>query len=426
MKTFTILGILFMSALFYSPIAVAQMIFNDNMESYTTATATSINDLPNNSTSDPVFWARNSFQGEGSVNATAGITGITGARAAILEADFTGATDFWGAQLYSAANAGAGTALSFADLTYSFTIASSSGFGFYLNFNSFNSSFEATGTYRKAFTPTAAASFETISGNLAEGGWAANPFGLSANGLELNAANYSWSVEINGELGWTGSGNSLLIDQATFAVVPEPNVFGLVVLGSMILGLVRRRFQVRRRVSARLPVALLLFISSPLLLVAEETVLSDFSNKTIPFVYGSWIDASTGKIRLQQGPAGLETMDGATAKGGACDRAGLKFAPNHVIKLTFSVLKGNAAGGITVLLEDVSGAQAGWSFSMEGMGPGESRALTSRELSTPDFTSPNGKLLDLDNIVAWHVQGDHSSDKPLRVRFEKLVVESPD
>ncbi len=225
MKTFTILSILFMSALFYSPIAVAQMIFNDNMESYTTATATSINDLPNNSTSDPVFWARNSFQGEGSVNATAGITGITGARAAILSADFSAATGFWGAQLFSAANAGAGTALSFADLTYSFTIASSSGSGFYLNFNSFNSLFEATGTYRKAFTPAAAENFETISGNLAEGGWAANPFGLSANGLELNAANYSWSVEISGEFGWTGSNNSLLIDQATFAVLPQPSTW---------------------------------------------------------------------------------------------------------------------------------------------------------------------------------------------------------
>jgi fibronectin-binding autotransporter adhesin len=207
-------------------VASAQAIFDDDMESYTTATSTSINDFVNSAISDPQFWARNSYQGGGTtVNVTAGITGASGSRAAILEADFTGATDFWGAQLYSAANAGAGTALSFADLTYSFTIASSSGFGFYLNFNSFNSSFEATGTYRKAFTPTAAASFETISGNLAEGGWAANLFGLSANGLELNAANYSWSVEISGEFGWTGSNNSLLIDQATFAVLPQPSTW---------------------------------------------------------------------------------------------------------------------------------------------------------------------------------------------------------
>jgi len=226
-----------------TPFASAQMIFNDNMESYPTATATSINDLPNSATSNPPFWSRNAYQGGGTpVTVTAGITGATGSRAATLSADFTGATDFWGAQLYSAANSGAGMASSYADLIFSFDIQTNTGQGFYLEFISFDSSFTPTGTYRKAFTPTVAGSFQTFSGNLGESGWAANPNGFSANNLVLNAANYSWSVEYSGEFGWTGAGNSLLVDQATFGVVPEPSVVGLLIVGGLFLAAASRKF----------------------------------------------------------------------------------------------------------------------------------------------------------------------------------------
>jgi hypothetical protein len=219
--------------------STAQPIFNDNMESYPTATTTSVNDFANQATSNPAFWARNSFQGGGpTVNVTAGITGAPGSRAALLSADFSGATGFWGAQLFSNAVAGSGSAASYADLSYSYTVQSSSGFGFYLQFTSFDSSFNPTGSYRKSLFPTTAGVYQTFSGNLGEVGWAANPNGLSPNNLVLNAANYSWSVEYGGDLGWTASaGNSLLVDQASFAVIPEPSSAILIGLSVFALAL---------------------------------------------------------------------------------------------------------------------------------------------------------------------------------------------
>lgn len=226
--------------------STAQIIFSDDMESYTTATPTSVNDFGNQATSNPAFWARNSFQGGGTpVNVTAGITGATGSRAALLSADFTGATDFWGAQLFSNAVAGSGSAASYADLSYSYTVQSSSGFGFWLQFTSFDSSFNPTGSYRKSLFPTTAGAYETFAGNLGEVGWFANPNGLSSNNLVLNAANYSWSVEYGGEFGWTASaGNSLLVDQATFTAVPEPSSAVLIGLSVFALALRRRRSRV--------------------------------------------------------------------------------------------------------------------------------------------------------------------------------------
>lgn len=219
----------------------ALFIVNDDMESYTTATTTSVNDFGNQATSNPVFWAWNSFQGAGTtVNVTVGITGATGSRAALLSADFTGATGFWGAQLFSNAVAGSGSAANYADLSYSYNVQSSSGFGFYLQFTSFDSSFNPTGSFRKSLFPTTAGVYETFAGNLGEVGWAANPNGLSSNNLVLNAANYSWSVEYGGDLGWTAStGNSLLVDQATFTVVPEPS--STVLIGVSVLALTLRR-----------------------------------------------------------------------------------------------------------------------------------------------------------------------------------------
>ena len=228
-----------------SSLVSAQTIFDDDMESYTSATATSINDLSNNSTSNPPFWSRNSFQDGGTaVSVSAGITGASGSRAAILSADFTGATGFWGAQLRSAASSSAGTASSFADLTYSFDIQTSAVNGFYLEFTSFDSNFAPTGTFRKSFTVVSAGVLETFSGNLGESGWAANPFGFSSDPLALGAPNYSWSVEYGSEFGWpAGAGNSLQVDQAKFGVVPEPSIASLL-LGSIcfVFAATRRRY----------------------------------------------------------------------------------------------------------------------------------------------------------------------------------------
>lgn len=242
MKTLQLTLLLACSTLIMFTKASAQVIFNDNMESYPTANSTSTNDIANNVTSNPQFWSRNAYQGGGTqISVSAGISGITGSRAAILSADFTGATGFWGAQIYSRALPGSGVASSFADMTYGFTIQTNTGQGFWLEFISFDATFAVTGTYRKQFVPSAAANYQTFSGNLGETGWAANPNGFNSNPLVLNAANYSWSIEYSGEFGWTGAGNSLQVDQATLSVVPEPGSIALLLLGASVLLIVRRR-----------------------------------------------------------------------------------------------------------------------------------------------------------------------------------------
>lgn len=116
---------------------------------------------------------------------------------------------------------------------------------------------------------------------------------------------------------------------------------------------------------------------------------------------------------------------GPPLRGGACDRVALKVSGDNLIELTFVVLDGNSADGISVLLEDGDGTQAGWHFSIAGLDVGESRVFVSDEIASPNFTNPTGVPLDLENIVSWHVQGDHSSDLDLRVRFERLSIKPP-
>ena len=177
--------------------------------------------------------------------------------------------------------------------------------------------------------------------------------------------------------------------------------------------------------SASTVLALITLIACPIYLSAEEILLSDFENKTVPFAYGTWLDDFTGTPRLQESPNGLKTTEGATAKGGSNDRVSLKLNAHGVIKLKFSVLKGNTADGISVLLEDANNTQAGWHFSTKGMVPGESKVFTSKRLASPDFVNQQGKKLDLDNIVAWHVQGDYSNDEAVYIRFENLAIQVP-
>lgn len=229
--------------------ASAVAIFNDDMESYPTATTTSILNLANNVSSNPQFWSYDTFTDTGSVTSAAGITGTTGTRAALLTANFSAATGgFWGAQLRSPAAAGGGSgATTNADFSFSLTLQASGAHSFFLNFISYNAGFSPTGSLRKQFTPTTAAAYETFSGNLGESGWASNPFAFSGATMDIAAPNFGWMVEIQSGGGWTQSaGNTIQVDQINFTAIPEPDSVALIVLTLAVALIVRSQ---RRRIA---------------------------------------------------------------------------------------------------------------------------------------------------------------------------------
>jgi hypothetical protein len=158
---------------------------------------------------------------------------------------------------------------------------------------------------------------------------------------------------------------------------------------------------------------------------ADEVVLSKFDNQTLQFPYGSWVDKATDTKALVPGPKGLSVAGGATAKGGACVRnVQLKFSDAQVIELQVTVLKGNKAKVLNVLLENEGAKQAGWRFDLSGIPIGETRTLVSSPISKPAFTNPEGASFDPSAVISWHVQGDFSGDAALRVRLNNLVVKS--
>lgn len=173
----------------------------------------------------------------------------------------------------------------------------------------------------------------------------------------------------------------------------------------------------------------LLFLAGGLLVAlhaqAEEVLLSDFT-AVPPAVYGTWLDAETGETRLRIGTSGgLEVFTPSTGKGGACEKdLKLSFAAGAVLKLTAVVQPDNRANKINILLEDSDGVQAGWSLSLSDLQPGEKGVLVSAPLGSPNFVTAKGSdsEVDLTRIVSWHVQGDFSSDDPIHLVFERLVV----
>lgn len=161
--------------------------------------------------------------------------------------------------------------------------------------------------------------------------------------------------------------------------------------------------------------------------LADDVVLSNFNDQTLPFPYGTWVNESTGATALTPGPVGLSVAGEATAKGGACIRdVQLKFTAEQVIELEVTVLEGNKAKALNVLLENSDGKQAGWRFDLAGIPVGETRTLVSSPISKPVFTTPAGGAIDPQAVISWHVQGDFSDDGALRVRLDNLVVKSQD
>lgn len=157
----------------------------------------------------------------------------------------------------------------------------------------------------------------------------------------------------------------------------------------------------------------------------QEVVLSDF--KTVPpAVYGTWLDAQTGKSNLRIiTPGQLEVTPPATAKGGTCGKdLNLSLDTGSVLELTAVVKPGNLANGVNILLEDANGVQAGWSLRISDLQPDKKSVLISAPLQSPDFVNAKGdnSQIDLTRIVGWHVQGDFTSDDQIHLVFERLVV----
>ena len=170
---------------------------------------------------------------------------------------------------------------------------------------------------------------------------------------------------------------------------------------------------------------LLLSLAFSAVCFAGDTTLSDFNDKSIPYPYGSWVDSGSGKSTLVSGPEGVSTSGGATSKGGACARdLSISANDNDVLELEITVLEGNEAKAVNVLLENANRTQAGWRFDLTDIKPGSTKKMVSSTLSEPSFVNSKTETFDPKAIVSWHVQGDYSDDRKIRVRFDNLVIRS--
>jgi hypothetical protein len=161
---------------------------------------------------------------------------------------------------------------------------------------------------------------------------------------------------------------------------------------------------------------------------ADETILispDKFDSATLS-VYGTWLDATTGNIQLTKDAAGVEISGSATARGGINKTENLKASDGDTLNLELSPHAGNKAHALNILLEDGNGAQVGWRFDISKLPLDKFTLLVATNLSNPDFVNKPGSKgkFDLQNITGWHLQGDFSSDDPVKVSITRLSISS--
>ncbi len=194
-----------------------QVLINDAMEGYPTATPTSV--VTNPASSNPASWQTVVFSQSGTVGTTAGIgtaNGKTG-KAAVLNTNFATAGNQWaGAILSSSAyNTAATLGTSLSNFQFSVDLRGSQAGSVTVLFLSYSASAQLTGSMAKTFTLSAANAYQTFAGDLGQSGWAPDASKVSGTPLVMNAPRYGWQIIIHaeGNGGWGfDSGNVLDID----------------------------------------------------------------------------------------------------------------------------------------------------------------------------------------------------------------------
>ncbi len=198
-----------------------QVLINDAMEGYATATSTSV--FPGAVSPNPTAWQSVVFSGSGSVTATAGVgtaNGKTG-RAAIMNSNFSAAgNQYAGAILNSHAYTVAATAANtLSDCHFSVDLRGSQASAVTVEFLSYSIGAggfsQLTGSMAKTFTLSAANTYQTFSGDLGQTGWMPDSSKVSGAPLVLNAPRYGWQIIVHaeGNGGWGfDAGNVLDID----------------------------------------------------------------------------------------------------------------------------------------------------------------------------------------------------------------------
>lgn len=198
-----------------------QVLIDDAMEGYPSATATSV--VSNAASSNPADWQTVVYSGSGSVTATAGIGIANGnpGRAAVTNTNFSaGGSQYAGAILNSHAYVVPSTAAnSLADFHFSIDLRGTQAASVIVEFLSFSVGAggysQLTGSMAKTFTLSAANAYQIFAGDLGQNGWAPESSKVSGAPLVLNAARYGWTVivQAEGSSGWGfDAGNVLNID----------------------------------------------------------------------------------------------------------------------------------------------------------------------------------------------------------------------
>ncbi len=212
--------------------AHSQVLIDDTMEGYSTATATSV--FPGAASPNPSAWQSVVFSQSGTVGATAGIgtaNGKTG-RAAVMNTNFSTAGNQWAGAILSSStyNTAATLGTSLSNIQFSVDLRGSQAAAVTVLFLSYSASSQLTGSMAKTFTLSAANTYQTFAGDLGQNGWAPDSSKLAGAPLALNAPRYGWQIIIHAEggSGWGfDAGNVLDIDnvkltasQATATYLP--------------------------------------------------------------------------------------------------------------------------------------------------------------------------------------------------------------
>lgn len=156
-------------------------------------------------------------------------------------------------------------------------------------------------------------------------------------------------------------------------------------------------------------------------------VLAPIANLRQPllFTYGTW----EGRVQAADDTLAI-AGEGVTNAGGGGANATLDLAAHAegspAVRVT--VLPGNEAGGVRVMLRDADGVTGTWEFPLDAVRPdGWILPKDGASLRTPNTIADEGTVPpDLARLRQWQIGGDWARNRPMAVEIHEVAVIAAD
>ncbi|MEM8944367.1 MAG: endo-1,4-beta-xylanase [Planctomycetota bacterium] len=165
------------------------------------------------------------------------------------------------------------------------------------------------------------------------------------------------------------------------------------------------------------PVLAILWLAGPILLTADELVLSEFN--------GTGFDYTFSGFEQTTGANSVRVFDPFDDSGGAGVSQSLNLASHAGSRFVVDVFtnSGNQVDFFDLELIDTSGRKGKWSLGVSDLTPGVASTLVATTtLDTPTHGIGGFNNLDLSNITTWQVLGSFSSSNAFDINFDRIAI----